>query len=339
MGAYLGLLVATLRGLVAPRRELLLENLALRHQLMMCRRRPRVRNADRLLWGRAFRRWSGWRDALVVLHPDTVVRWHRVGWRRYWGWRSRTPRGGRRRIAAEARDLIARMAHENPRWGAVRIRGELLALGHDVSAASVRRYRLQALRRPPSQRWSTFLANHRHELWAADFFTVPTLFFQTLYVFVVVSHGRRRIEHLNVTAHPTAAWVWRQMIEATPWSRAPRFLVRDRDRSYGSDFIARARRIGIETILTPIRAPQANGVAERLIGTLRRECVDHIIPLNERHLRLVLHEYAEYYNATRPHRTLALEQPDGARTVQATGPVGATPILGGLHHRYERMAA
>ena len=269
MGAYLGLLVATLRGLLAPRRELLLENLALRHQLMMCGRRPRVRNADRLLWGRAFCRWSGWRGALVVLHPDTVVRWHRAGWRRYWGWRSRAPRKGRRRIAAEARNLIARMAHENSRWGAVRIRGELLALGHGVSAASVRRYRLRAQRRPPSQRWSTFLANHRHELWAADFFTVPTLFFQTLYVFVVVSHGRRRIEHLNVTAHPTAAWVWRQMIEATPWGRSPRFLVRDRDRSYGSDFIARARRIGIETVLTPIRTPQANGVAERLIGTLR----------------------------------------------------------------------
>ena len=224
MGAYLMLLTATLRRVAAPRRDLLLENLALRHQLMMCRRRPRVSNADRLFWAGAFRRWSGWRGSLLVLHPDTVVRWHRSGWRRYWRWRSRAPRGGRRRIAPEARTLISRMTKENPRWGAVRIRGELLALGHDVSAASVRRYRRRALRRPPSQRWAAFVANHRHELWAADFFTVPTLFFQTLYVLVVVSHDRRRIEHVNVTAHPTATWVWRQMIEATPWGRAPRFL-------------------------------------------------------------------------------------------------------------------
>ena len=200
MLSYLGLPIATVRGVFASRRNLVLENLALRHQLAMCRRRPRIRNADRLLWGHLLRRWSGWRATLVVLHPDTVVRWHRGGWRRYWLWKSRSASTGRRRIAQEARELIARIARENPRWGAMRIRGELLALGHDVSTASVRRYRLQALRRPPSQRWSTFLANHRHELWAADFFTVPTVLFQTLYVFVVVSHGRRHIEHLNVTA-------------------------------------------------------------------------------------------------------------------------------------------
>jgi transposase InsO family protein len=231
------------------------------------------------------------------------------------------------------------MARENRRWGAVRIQAELRVLGYEVSAETVRRYRLRALRRPPSQRWQTFLSNHRAELWAADFFTVQTLTFRTLYVLFFISHARRRIEHLNVTAHPTAAWVWRQLIEATPWNYGPRFLIRDRDRSYGGDFIARARAIGIETVLTPVRAPQANGIAERVIGSMRRECVDHIIPLNERHLLRVLREYVSYYNEVRPHRTLDLEPPHGPRAIHRSGTVISVPVLGGLHHRYARAAA
>jgi putative transposase len=167
-----------------------------------------------------------------------------------------------------------RLARENPLWAAVRIRSELLARGHDVSRESVRRYRLKALRRSPSPSWRSFLRNHRYEIWASDFFTVPTLTMSTLYVFFVVSHDRRRIEHFNVTRHPTADWVWRQLIEATPWNRSPRFLIRDRDRASGGDFIARATRISIQTVLTPVHAPQANALAERVIETLRRECVD-----------------------------------------------------------------
>ena len=168
---------------------------------------------------------------------------------------------------------------------------------------------------------------------------MPTLTLSTLYVFFVISHDRRRIEHFNVTRHPTADWVWRQLIEATPWGVTPRFLIRDRDRAYGGDFVARAKRIGIETVLTPVHAPQANAIAERLVGTLRRECVDHIIPLGERHLRSVLREYVDYYNATRPHRTLELETPTGPRPVQSRGRVVAHPILNRLHHRYARDAA
>jgi len=182
---------------------------------------------------------------------------------------SRPRHGGRPRIDAEARELILRLARENRTWGSVRIRAELRALGIEVSAETVRRYRLQALRRPPS-RWRAFLRNHRHEIWACDFFTVPTISFATVYVFFVVSHARRRIEHIHVTKHPTAAWVWHQLIEATPWGTQPRFLIRDRDRSYGGDFISKARAIGIETVRTPIRAPKANAIAERLVGTLRR---------------------------------------------------------------------
>ena len=335
--------LAVFLGLVSrlgrSQQDLLLENFARRHQLAMCERRPRVTAVDRLRWAPVLRRWSGWRRSLIILHPDTVVRWHRRGWSRYWAWKSHSRRSGRRRIPAEARDLILRLARENPRWGAVRIRAALRTLGYDLSAETVRRYRLHARRRPPSQRWQTFLRNHRDVIWAADFCTVPRLMFGTLYVFFVISHARRRIEHVNVTAHPTAAWTWQQLIEATAWSHRPRYFIRDRDRAYGRDFIARAQRLGIETILTPVRAPQANAVAERWVGTLRRECLNHIIPHNERHLRRVVEEFVAYYNETQPHRTLDLHPPAGPRAPQRCGRVVATPVFGGVHYRYDRAAA
>ncbi len=264
-----------------------------------------------------------------MVEPDTVVRWHRSAWRAYWRWKSR--RGpGRPHIPAEWQRLILRIATEHPRWGAVRIVGELRALGFEVSARTVSRYRRQALRRPPSQSWRTFLRNHASSIWAADLFTVQTLTFRTLYVFVVIDHGRRRIRHWNVTEHPIAPWIWRQMIEATAWGQQPGFLIRDRDRSYGGDFIARARRIGIETILTPVRAPNANAIAERVIGTLRRECLDHVIAVNERHLRRVLGEYVQHYNAMRPHRSLALDSPEGRKPVQRmpSQRVDSKPVVG-----------
>ena len=222
-----------------------------------------------------------------MVEPDTVVRWHRSAWRAYWRWKSRR-RSGRPRIPAELRQLIVRIATEHPRWGAVRIVGELRALGFEVSARTVSRYRRQALRRPPSQSWRTFLRNHASSIWAADLFTVQTLAFRTLYVLIVIDHDRRRIRHWNVTEHPNAPWIWQQMIEATAWGQQPGFLIRDRDRSDGGDFIARARRLGIETILTPVHAPNANAIAERVIGTLRRQCLDHVIAVNERHLRRVV---------------------------------------------------
>lgn len=341
MTAYFGPWITLASAWLRGRSDLALQNAALRQQLAMYehRRRPHVRDADRLFWVILARLWPRWREALVAVRPETVVRWHRAGWRRYWTWKSRPRRRGRPRIDPEARELIVRLARENRSWGAVRIQGELRALGHEVSAESVRRYRLQALRRPPSPSWRAFLHNHRHEIWASDFFTVPTLSFSTLYVFFVVSHARRRIEHVNVTLHPTADWVWRQLIEATPWGKGPRFLIRDRDRAYGGDFISRALGIGIKTVLTPVHAPKANAIAERLVGTFRRECVDHIIPLTERHLRAVLSEYVDYYNATRPHRTLELETPHGPRQAQRHGRVVATPVLGGIHHRCDRDAA
>lgn len=332
------------RLLPRERRDLVLENLALRHQLAVyqrSRRRPDLAAGDRQFWSTLAHGWSEWRGAVSVVQPDTVVRWHRTAWRRYWTWKSHGRRPGRPRVAPQVRELIIRIARENRTWGAVRIVGELRALGIEVSASTVRVYRRQALRRPPSPSWRTFLRLHAPHIWAADFFTVQTLTFRTLYVFVLLEHQRRRIVHWNVTAHPTAPWVWQQIIEATPWGSEPRFLIRDRDRSYGGDFVQRARAIGIETVLTPIHAPQANALVERVIGTIRRECLDHLIVRNEAQLRRVLHEYVAYYNDARPHQSLALEPPAGSRALASCSRrdrVVATPVLGGLHHVYDWAA-
>jgi transposase InsO family protein len=233
--------------------------------------------------------------------------------------------------------LIATIARENPRWGSDRIRGELLKLGLAVSKRSIQRYRGRGPAHPPSQTWRTFLANHAQAIWAADLCTVQTLTFRTLYAIVIITLGRRELVHVNVTAHPAAAWVWRQLVEATAWGRRPRFLLRDRDAVYGGDFAKRAAALGIETLLAPVRAPRANAVAERVIGTLRRECLDHLIVLNERHLRAVLAEFAAFSNGARPHRTLGLETPLPAVRPTA-GPIRARPVLGGVHHTYERAA-
>ena len=264
--------------------------------------------------------------------------WHRTAWRRSWARRSRR-RPGRPRISARTRALIQQMARENPTWGATEIVGALQLLEISVSRTTVRRYRREAFRRSPSPRGRTFLRLHAPHIWATDLFTVQTLTFRTFYVLLVVSHDRRRIEHGNVTRHPTAVWIWRQILEATSWGKRPRYLIRDRDASDGRDFVARAARLGIQTIITPVRAPQANAIAERCIGTVRRECLDHLIVINERHLRAVLREYVAYYNGHRPHRSLGLEPPDGPRPIPAERRrVVSRPILGGLHHVYQWAA-
>jgi transposase InsO family protein len=333
-------LLGALHAALRSRADLIAENLLLRHQLAVLtrpgRKRPPIRVRDKLVWALARRLCRDWRRHLVSVRPETVVRWHRHAWKLFWRWKSRA-RLGRPRLAEEVRELIATMARENPRWGTERIRDELLKLGIAVSNRSIRRYRRQGPVRPPSQTWRAFLANHRPRIWAADLFTVPTLTFKTLYVLLFITHARREFVHLNVTEHPTAAWVWRQLIEATPWGRQPRYLLRDRDAVYGGDFRARARWVGIEPLLTPIRAPRANAVAERAVGTLRRECLDHLIIVNERHLRSVLREFGAYYNAHRPHRRLSLETPRLAARPDA-GPVRSRPVLGGLHRVYERVA-
>jgi transposase InsO family protein len=274
----------------------------------------------------------------VLVQPETVLRWHRQGWRLYWWWRSRRPTG-RPRLSLEVRELIRRLSEENRLWGTERIRGELLKLGIAVGNGSVRRYRWRPAPRPPSQTWGTFLRNHAHAIWAADLLTVQTLTFKTLYVLFFITHHRRELVHVQVTAHPTAAWVWRQVVEATPWGRHPKYFIRDRDRVYGAGFVPRAAKIGINTVLTPYRAPRANAIAERVVRTLRNDCFDHLLILNEQHLRAVLVEYVAYYNLDRPHRSLALEPPlPASRSPAPTGAIGSRPVLGGLHHSYHRAA-
>jgi transposase InsO family protein len=340
MAEFLFLLAALLRAALRSRIDVVAENLLLRQQLLALtrptRKRPRLRRRDRLFWTLIASVRRDWRRHLVLVRPETVVRWHRCGWRLLWRWKSATQLG-RPRLSPEVRALIATMAAENPSWGNERIRGELLKLGITVSKRSVQHYRRRGPARPPGQSWQTFLRNHRPSIWAADLLTVRTAAFQTLYVLFFVAHGRRELLHLNVTTNPTAAWVWRQLIQATPWGGAPRFLIRDRDAVYGADFVEKTEALGIRTVLTPIRAPRANAVAERLVRTLRDECLDHVIVVNEQHLRSILKDFADYYNQERPHRTLSLDTPTPVPR-PLVGRICSRPILGGLHHAYRRAA-
>jgi transposase InsO family protein len=301
MWLYWRLFLVGLGILGRRRRDLILENLTLRQQLAVWERsgrRPRLQTRDRRFWSVTARNWVGWRAHLQLVQPATMIGWHRFVWRRYWRWKSRGGQPGRVPIDLETRRLIDRLATENPTWGVRRIAAELAVLGHPVSPTTVHRYR--RIRPEPSPTWRTFLRLHAPEIWAADFFTVQTLTLRTFYVFFVISHDRRRIMHWNVTAHPTAPWVWRQIIAATPWNTAPRFLIRDQDRSYGGDFVPRAAALGIETVLTPVRAPKANAIAERVIGTIPRDCLDHLIVLTERHLRRILREYVASWGCKTP---------------------------------------
>ena len=339
MHEVLFLLVRSLIVGFRSRRDLALENLVLRHQLQVALRTnptPRLRRRDRVLWVWIDRLWPASRRHLLIVRPETVLRWHRKGWRLYWTWRSRG-RIGRPRMPAEVKELIAQISRDNRLWGTERIRGELLKLGIVVSNRSIRRYRWRKPRPEGSQAWRTFLKNHLNGIWAADLFVVQTVGYQVLYVIVLISHGRRELVHFNVTSHPTAAWVWQQLIEATPWARQPSYLIHDRDSVYGRDFDARARAMGITGVQTPRRAPNANAIAERVVRSIRVECLDHLIVINDRHLTAVLSEFLDYYNNDRPHRSLALASPVPIRPSRE-GPVTSRAVLGGLHHVYGRAA-
>ena len=326
------------------RRSLILENFALRRQLAAYKRsgkRPRLRQSDRMILVWLSRCWVDWRSATVIVQPKTVVGWHRNAFRRYWRCKSRQ-RGrkpGRPRLTREVRKLVTEMKQSNPIWGAPRVHGELLKLGIEISERSISRL-LQMIRKPPSQSWRVFLANHATDLVSLDFFTVPTIGFKILYVFVVLEHERRRVVHFNVTTNPTAFWTAQQMIEAFPYDTAPRYLLRDRDGIYSAEFRERVEGMGIKEVLTAQRSPWQNPFAERLIGSVRRECLDHVIVLNRRHLRRILTSYFDYYHRSRTHLGLDKEAPI-EREVQGPerGKIVAFPEVGGLHHRYERRAA
>jgi len=323
------------------RQSLVLENLALRHQLDVLQRnakRPQLKPNDRALWAMISRCLPSWRQHLTIVQPDTVVRWHRAGWRLYWRWKSK-PGPGRPKIQLEVRALIRQMSLENRLWGAPHIHGELLKLGYDVCQASIAKYMVKPTG-PSSQTWHTFIRNHMNQIVAIDFFTVHTATFKTLYVFLALSLDRRKIIHFNVTANPNSDWASLQLIQAFPFDTAPRFLIRDRDGIYGQKVINTLCALGVKQIVTSRRSPWQNGYCERIIGSIRRECLDHIIGLNEKHLRRVLKEYFFYYHESRTHLGLEKDAPE-ARAVQSTeiGPVVSNPVLGGLHQRYYRQVA
>jgi putative transposase len=336
--ALLALLASTFRTRAAQQAEIL----ALRHQIAVLQqsapRRLRLKQSDRLLWILLSRFWPGWRRRLRIVQPDTVVRWHRRAFARYWTWKSRR-RAGRPAVAAAIRGLIQRMSRANVLWGAPRIHGELLKLGINVAPSTVGKY-LRRNRRPPSQTWRPFLNNHMKQMASMDFFTVPTALFRVLFVFVVLSHDRRRVVHFNVTEHPTEEWTTQQIREAFPWDEAPRYLIRDRDAIFGKEVIAVTKSMGIEEVVTAARSPWQNPYVERLIGSIRRECLDHVIVWNERSLQQTLRSYFHYYGRSRTHLSLAKDAPE-RRTVDKpeNGPIVEIPEVGGLHHRYERRAA
>jgi putative transposase len=331
-----------IRLLLSSHQAIAIENAALRLQLAAFRRRrkrPVLTVLDRVFWTTLRYLWSGWRGPLLYVQPDTVVRWHRERFRRFWARLSKPPRRRRARpaIADDIRRLIEQMVAANPLWRAPRLHGELKMLGIVISERTVSRI-LRGLPRPPSQTWKTFLHNHIGQLVSIDFFTVPTISMKVLFVFFVLEPRRREVLHFAVTDHPTAAWTSQQMVEAFADRDAARFLIRDRDSLYGEEVRSRIAALGMEEVVTAPQSPWQNPYAERLIGSIRRECLNHFVILSARHLRKTLARYFDYYHRARPHLALGKQCPV-PRQVASTGRIIRIPQLGGLHGRYERVAA
>lgn len=338
----IAVLLAFVPSLFRAHASVCLENLALRHQLAVYHqtvRRPRLRTTDRLFWAWLSRLWSGWQTALAFVQPRTVIAWQQRRFRDHW--RRLSPRGtpSRPAIAKDVRDLIRQMWRANPTWGSPRIVGELRKLGIEVAKSTVGKYRGRA-HTPPLPGWHTFLKNHVKDMVALDFLTVPTVRFRVLFVLVILAHERRQIVHMHVTEHPTAQWTAQQVMDAFPWETTPRYLLRDRDSIYGDAFRQRVGHMGIEEVLIAPQSPWQNPYVERVIGSIRRDLLDHVIVLNERHLRRLLTDYLTYDRGFRTHLALAMDCPVPRAIVPpAAGEVIAVPEVGGLHHHDERRAA
>lgn len=335
------MIFSTITLLFKSKATLQLENLLLRKQieiLMRRKSRPRVNNRDRIWLVLITKVYSQWHQAFLIFKPETLIRWHRLGFKLFWYWKSGKS-AGRPSINKDLRDLIRRIAMENPLWGAPRIHGELLKLGFDVSQATVSSYMPKKVKQS-GQTWLTFLHNHLKETVSVDFFTIPTLTYSILYVFVILSHDRRKILHYNITRHPTDEWTAQQLIETFAWKVSPRFLIRDRDGKFGNRFKARLRHLEIHDIRTSYRSPWQNGYVERVIGSIKRECLDHVIILNETHLHNIMKSYINYYHNSRTHLGLNKDSPNHRKVYpKEEGIIRSIPQVGGLHHRYERFQA
>jgi putative transposase len=322
--------------------SLQLEVATLRHQLALYKeqgRRPEIRAPDRLLWSCVSRVWSGWRRALYIVQPRTVLQWQKKRFRDYWRELCCSGEPGRPKISPELRSLIRRMWLANPTWGSPRIVLELKKLGIDVAKSTVERYQPKKSK-PTGPGWKAFLRAHANELASMDFFVVPTAGLKVLFVLVILSHGRRRALHFNVTESPTADWIAQQIVEAFPFESAPRFLLRDGDAKFGGKVQRRLDAMGIQDLVTTPGSPWQNAYVERLIGTIRRELLDNVVVLNEQHLRRLLKSFVTYYNEWRTHRSLDGDAPD-VRAVRPTEPAKVVefPAVHGLHHYYLPDAA
>ena len=340
-----GLLPGLVSDLTRSRTELLAENALLRQQLIVLKRsakRPKIQRHERGVMVLLAALTRTWRNAVLLVKPETLLRWHRAGFRLFWRRKSRRTQAPRR-LAADTVALIRRMALDNVTWGSERIRGELLKLGIAVSKRTIQKYmRLVRGPQPWGQSWSTFLKNHGSQVWACDFLQTYDIFFRPIFVFFMVELGSRRVVHVAVTRAPTARWAAQQLREATPFGTDPRFVIRDNDDKFGVAFDSVANVTGIRIVRTPVRAPRANAVCERYLGSVRRECLDHVIVLSERHMIRVLKEHVAHFNSGRPHQGIGQRVPAGpvasAVPFFLTGHVVARPVLGGLHHEYQWAA-
>ena len=321
--------------------DLIAENISLRQQLVVLKRqkpKAKLKQRDRLFWVVLSKLWSGWEKSLIIVQPSTVLRWHRRSFKLFWRLKSRK-KIGRPKIDAEIRRLIRQLSKENPTWGVPHIKSELALLGYDVAESTVAKYMFKHPK-PPSQTWRTFLKNHAADIVACNFFTVYTVTFRIYYVFVMLRHSNRKIVHFNVTQNPTMEWTFQQVREAFPFKTTPRYLLHDNGSVFSPNFCDKLKTLGIESVRTAYRSPWQNPYVERVQGTLRRENIDHLIILNERHLRRILSEFIDdYYHTTRPHLSLNRNSPI-PRNIDppSNGKIVSTPILGGLHHCYHRVA-
>lgn len=336
------LAAGALSDLPRSKSDLMVENAILRQQLIVLKRsvkRPKFTEGDRVRLTLLARLTGFWHSALHIVQPETILRWHRDLFRRYWKLKSR-PKNRKPRIPQETVDLIKQMATENRRWGAKKIQGELLKLDISVHKRTIQRYLRQVRKRNSGQNWATFLRNHAQDIWACDFTVVHTLLFKPLYIFVIIHHQTRRIIHAAVTTNPSDEWTTQQLREATPWGQKPKYLIRDNDGKYGTKFRDLLQHSGIEDKNTPPRAPRANAICERFIGTLKREALDNMLFVHQHQLRRVVREFVDYYNRSRPHQEIdqhlpnRFDEPRLSLSNKPKGPIAAVPILNGLHHHY-----